>query len=610
MPELSSPLSLDERAGARLVGMERTREQLARLESQFRLELAAWSGEDFAFGHREFACDEFALAFAESPGTAGRTIELAQRYAAFPAVVAQVGLPVAEGGWSIRHADAVLDVICGVALSSEQQSEAVQLVLSSQARTPHEIRKAALAAVMALDPAAAARRYDKDTRERRVGADSHADGAAATFWATGTVTQVASVMASLDALAGPKQPGEDRTLSQRRFDALMDLVCGRVQPGQWQALIVVTLATLEGGVEPAEVPGFGLISAAEAQDVLAHAELRRAVVDEHGTLVSLGAHTCKPDGHPAPNADPARQVSLETEPDPLDSSCEHPPTDQDQTWHETLLGDRDENRDEDVDMDLDQDLDQQVAACTSELEAELRALLCCRPLVGAVANVSSPGMGLLGVDVEAGSWSHRRGGGGGGGGGGRELGPPDPPPDSPPDPFADPPPDPPSESDLLWEDRTLDRAALAAHQPRSVFEPEPDPPDGQLLGPASRRSSWTPGGLHRARLRMLTAPVDRRTLESSAYALPPRLARHIKIRDITCTFPGCLRLARDCENDHLIPWPQGPSSEGNISSECKHHHLAKHHYLTAHRLSSGALRWATPLGRTYDRHPRPLLRGW
>ena len=69
------------------------------------------------------------------------------------------------------------------------------------------------------------------------------------------------MMASIDAVAGPKQPGDDRTLDQRRFDAFMDLICGRVQPGQWQAVIVMTLATMDGGDEPAEIPGFGLVSA-------------------------------------------------------------------------------------------------------------------------------------------------------------------------------------------------------------------------------------------------------------------------------------------------------------------------------------------------------------
>jgi hypothetical protein len=62
--------------------------------------------------------------------------------------------------------------------------------------------------------------------------------------------------------------------------------------------------------------------------------------------------------------------------------------------------------------------------------------------------------------------------------------------------------------------------------------------------------SWTLPGLRRALTRLTTTPVDPGPLHSTAYALPPRLARHIKARDITCTFPGVRhRLAQTCQND-------------------------------------------------------------
>ncbi len=59
-----------------------------------------------------------------------------------------------------------------------------------------------------------------------------------------------------------------------------------------------------------------------------------------------------------------------------------------------------------------------------------------------------------------------------------------------------------------------------------------------------------------------------------------------------------------------MPWPQGPSTARNTSSECTHHHQAKHHYFTVTRQADGSLRWDTPLDRSYLRRPRPLLRGW
>ena len=56
---------------------------------------------------------------------------------------------------------------------------------------------------------------------------------------------------------------------------LSDLVCGRQVPGKWQALVVVSFQTLTGASEePGEIPGLGLISAAEARELASHATLR------------------------------------------------------------------------------------------------------------------------------------------------------------------------------------------------------------------------------------------------------------------------------------------------------------------------------------------------
>jgi hypothetical protein len=79
---------------------------------------------------------------------------------------------------------------------------------------------------------------------------------------------------------------------------------------------------------------------------------------------------------------------------------------------------------------------------------------------------------------------------------------------------------------------------------------------------------------------------------------------------VTCTFPGCPRLAQRCQNDHLTPWPQGPTHIDNAASECVHHHQAKHAFFTVTQQPGGILRWTTPAGFNVDRLPRPLLQGW
>jgi hypothetical protein len=76
---------------------------------------------------------------------------------------------VADGSWSLRHADALLDELAGSALAVAQREQVADLVGGrDSARTPWEIRQAARAAVLVMDPEAAERRYDKVKDDRSV----------------------------------------------------------------------------------------------------------------------------------------------------------------------------------------------------------------------------------------------------------------------------------------------------------------------------------------------------------------------------------------------------------------------------------------------------------
>ncbi len=350
------------------------------------------------------------------------------------------------------------------------------------------------------------------------------------------------------------------------------------------------------------------------------AELRRAVVDEHGTLVSVDSTVHRPD-LPAPTADEAARQhgcghTHQTEPEP-EAAPEVRPEDQD-----------------------DPELEHLISTLTSDLEQQLTALLHHHARTHIPAGhgraawdevrdrrltvlITVPPHGRGDSDSPGGDSPGGDGPGGGSGGGsgpsGGSSGPPDhdqPDHDQPdhdqPDNDGHPEPEPPSESDLLWNDHTLDRTpppdqAARLPEPHDSTCPAGCPPPERA---PQDPSSWSHQALTRAHARLTTAAVDDRPLDSSSYALPPRLARFIKTRDLTCTFPGCRRLARDCQSDHLVPWPQGPSTARNTSSECTHHHQAKHHYFTVTREQDGSLRWTTPLDRSYLRRPRPLLRGW
>jgi hypothetical protein len=91
-----------------------------------------------------------------------------------------------------------------------------------------------------------------------------------------------------------------------------------------------------------------------------------------------------------------------------------------------------------------------------------------------------------------------------------------------------------------------------------------------------------------------------------SYRPPSALDRHVRTRDVTCRFPGCTVPARECDLDHLIPFPQGPTNAANLHALCRRHHQLKHDdHWTVQPLPNSGLRWTSPLGTTRDTWPEP-----
>jgi hypothetical protein len=104
-------------------------------------------------------------------------------------------------------------------------------------------------------------------------------------------------------------------------------------------------------------------------------------------------------------------------------------------------------------------------------------------------------------------------------------------------------------------------------------------------GPANTNPAVVLGGA------MLPAPLLAAKLASTATIRPvihpgdsppePRytpsagLARFVRCRDITCRFPGCDEPADQCDIDHTIPYPMGPTQAANLKCLCRKHHLLK-----------------------------------
>jgi len=89
-----------------------------------------------------------------------------------------------------------------------------------------------------------------------------------------------------------------------------------------------------------------------------------------------------------------------------------------------------------------------------------------------------------------------------------------------------------------------------------------------------------------------------------SYRPSPALAELIRGRDVTCRFPGCRQPAHRCDLDHTTPYPEGPTTAGNLAALCRHHHQAKHQGGWSVRQHPNAdLTWTSPTGRTYSTSP-------
>src|SRR5262249_52564268 len=89
------------------------------------------------------------------------------------------------------------------------------------------------------------------------------------------------------------------------------------------------------------------------------------------------------------------------------------------------------------------------------------------------------------------------------------------------------------------------------------------------------------------------------------YRLPESLRHLIRVRQPTCSAPGCRRPARRCDIDHTVPYDLGGRAcECNCAPLCRRHHRAKQ--APRWRLDQpepGVMEWTLPSGRTYTTRP-------
>lgn len=109
--------------------------------------------------------------------------------------------------------------------------------------------------------------------------------------------------------------------------------------------------------------------------------------------------------------------------------------------------------------------------------------------------------------------------------------------------------------------------------------------------------------------RVLHDPATGQVLDVGrrSYRPPAALKDHVKVRTCTCTAPGCVRPAHQCDLNHSEPFPHGPTSEANLGPACRFHHNAVTH--GGWRITQpdpDRFIWVSPNGFRFEHQSEPI----
>ncbi len=278
-----------------LVAYERHAAWLAAGQARVLASLA----RDAPRGEDDWVRDEVAAALKLSGAAAARRLDLAE---ALGFRLRGTWTLLAEGKIGFLHALAIRDAVSGLdddAIAAVEE----RVVPAAAQQTLAEFKRAVRRAVLAADARTAQERHVEAARERRVVMSPLEDGMAE-IRAVTTAEGAATVLTALSSLAlRQRVPGDDRDLDQRRADALVDLCASAladpdapVQQGRRPHIqVTMTLHTLLGlDDEPAELAGYGPITAHNARRVAAEGEWRALLVDDRGALLDYARTTYRP----------------------------------------------------------------------------------------------------------------------------------------------------------------------------------------------------------------------------------------------------------------------------------------------------------------------------
>ncbi len=240
----------------------------------------------------EFAADELATALTLSPRTAAKRLEWATE---LTDRLAKTHAALTTGQVTYAKARVIAEETAHVSEAVTTQVEE-RVLPDAPDKTPGELRRAVRRAVHAIDTATAEERAAIARADRRVSVTPLPDDMAE-FRAILPAPDAIGLHTRLTDLARTaRTTGDDRTMDQIRADVLADLVRGAAGPTARPLVrIVLTDTTLIGGDDgPAELSGYGPISASAARIIAADGIWQALRTDNAGALTAVGRHRYHP----------------------------------------------------------------------------------------------------------------------------------------------------------------------------------------------------------------------------------------------------------------------------------------------------------------------------